>query len=76
MDALTPAETAFVVRRLAAAAPHIVALAPIIDRDDLVRLCREDTGVDVRVDAGISGAAGSAWWSEPLRGSGSCGAAR
>jgi hypothetical protein len=49
VDALTPAETAFVVRRLAAAAPHIVALAPIIDRDDLVRLCREElTGVDVR----------------------------
>jgi hypothetical protein len=35
--------------RLAAAPPHIVALAPIIDRDDLVRLCREElTGVDVR----------------------------
>jgi hypothetical protein len=49
VDALTPAETAFVVRRLAAAAPHIVALAPIIDRDDLVRLCREElTGGDVR----------------------------
>jgi hypothetical protein len=49
VDALTPAETAFVVRRLAAAAPHIVVLAPIIDRDDLVRLCREElTGVDVR----------------------------
>jgi hypothetical protein len=49
VDALTPAETAFVVRRLAAAAPHIVALAPIIDRDDLVRLCREElTGVDMR----------------------------
>ncbi len=49
MDALSPAATAFAVRQLAAAAPHLLALAPIVDRDELARLCREElTGVDVR----------------------------
>ena len=49
MDALTSAETAFVVRQLAAIAPHLIALAPVADRDELARLCREELmGADVR----------------------------
>lgn len=48
---LTRAETVLAVRRLAATRPHVVALAGLVDPDDLWRFCREElTGVDVRLD--------------------------
>jgi hypothetical protein len=48
---LTPTETLIAARRLAGMRPHLAAVAPIANPDDLPRLCREElTGVDVRVD--------------------------
>ena len=46
-----PAETLIAARRLAGARPHLAAVAGIVHREDLWRLCRvELTGVDVRAD--------------------------
>ncbi len=51
VTALTPAETLIAARRLAAARPHVVAVAGVVRREDLWLLCRNElTGVDVRVD--------------------------
>src|SRR6266496_6517446 len=51
VGALTRAETALAVRRLAAMRPHAGAVAPLVDADGLWRLCRDElTGVDVRMD--------------------------
>jgi hypothetical protein len=45
---LTRAETVPAVRLLAAMRPHIAAVAPLVDADDLWRLCRDELiGVDV-----------------------------
>jgi hypothetical protein len=50
MDALMPAEASFAIRRLAATKPSVQALALVVDRDELARLCREEfTGVDMHV---------------------------
>jgi hypothetical protein len=74
---LSPVEVLIAARRLAGARPHLAAVARIVHREDLWQLCRDElTGVDVCVGGWISGAAGSAWWWGPRRGSGSCGAAR
>lgn len=54
VDPLTQAETALAVTRLVAMRPHIAAVAPLVDTDDLWRLCRDElTGVDV--DVGVEG---------------------
>ena len=46
-----PAEVLIAARRLAGARPHLAAVAGIVHREDLWRLCRDElTGVDVRVD--------------------------
>jgi hypothetical protein len=51
MGPLTRAETALAVRRLAAMRPHIAAVAPLVDADNLWRLCRDElTGVDVSME--------------------------
>ena len=51
VSVLTPAEILIAARRLAAARPHLVAVAGIVHQDDLWQLCRDElTGVDVRVD--------------------------
>ncbi len=52
MGALTPTETSFAARRLAAILrPHIAALAPIVAPDDLWLLCRDElVGVDIHTD--------------------------
>jgi hypothetical protein len=77
VSVLTPAEVLIAARRLAGARPHLAAVAGIVHREDLWRLCRDElTGVDVRIDGWDIRAAGSAWWSGPRRGSGSCGTAR
>ena len=48
---MTRAETVLAVRRLAAMRPHIAAVAPLVDADDLWRLCRDElTGVDVAME--------------------------
>ena len=48
---LTRAETVLAVRRLAAMRPHLAAVAPLVDADDLWCLCRDElTGVDVAAD--------------------------
>ena len=39
------------VRLLAAMRPHLAAVAPLVDADDLWRLCRDElTGVDVAME--------------------------
>ena len=49
MSVLTPAEVLIAARRLAGARPHLAAVAGIVHREDLWRLCRDElTGVDVR----------------------------
>jgi hypothetical protein len=49
VSVLTPAETLIAARRLAGARPHLAAVAGIVHREDLWRLCRDElTGVDVR----------------------------
>ena len=51
VSVLTPAETLIAARRLAGARPHLAAVAGIVHREDLWRLCRDElTGVDVRAD--------------------------
>ena len=51
VSVLTPAETLIAARRLAGARPHLAAVAGIVHREDLWRLCRDElTGVDVRGD--------------------------
>src|ERR1700730_13539648 len=51
MSVLTPAETLIAARRLAGARPHLAAVAGIVHREDLWRLCRDElTGLDVRAD--------------------------
>jgi hypothetical protein len=51
VSVLTPAETVMAARRVAAARPHLAAVAGIVGQEDLWRLCRAElTGVDVRVD--------------------------
>ena len=51
VGSLTRAETVLAVRRLATMRPHVGAVAPLVDPDDLWRLCRDElTGVDVRRD--------------------------
>ena len=47
---LTPAEVLIAARRLAGARPHLATVAGIVHRKDLWQLCRDNTGVDVRVD--------------------------
>ena len=49
VSVLTPAETLIAARRLAAARPHVAAIAGIVRHEDLWQLCRDElTGVDVR----------------------------
>jgi hypothetical protein len=51
VSVLTSAEVLIAARQLAGARPHLVAVAGIVHREDLWKLCREElTGVDVRVD--------------------------
>jgi hypothetical protein len=51
VSVLTPAEILIAARRLAAVRPHLAAVAGIMHREDLWRLCRDElTGVDVRTD--------------------------
>jgi hypothetical protein len=51
VSVLTPAEILIAARRLAGARPHVAAVAGIVHRQDLWRLCRDElTGVDVRID--------------------------
>ena len=51
VSVLTPAETLIAARQLAAARPHVAAIAGIVRHEDLWQLCRDElTGVDVRVD--------------------------
>ena len=51
MSVLTPAETLIAARQLAAAKPHLAAVAGIVRHEDLWQLCRDElTSVDVRVD--------------------------
>jgi hypothetical protein len=48
---LTPTETLIAARRLAAARPHLAAVAGIVHHEDLWQLCRAElTGVDVRIE--------------------------
>jgi hypothetical protein len=51
VSVLTPAETLIAARQLAAARPHVAAIAGIVRHEDLWQLCRDElTGVEVRVD--------------------------
>jgi hypothetical protein len=50
VSVLTPGETLIAVRRLAGGRPHLAAVAGIVHKEDLWRLCRDNTGVDVRAD--------------------------
>jgi hypothetical protein len=51
VGSLTGAETVLAVRRLAAMRPYLAAVAPLVDADDLWRLCRDElTGVDVGME--------------------------
>jgi hypothetical protein len=51
VSVLTPAETLIAARRLAGVRPYLAAVAGIVHREDLWRLCRDElTGVDVRAD--------------------------
>src|SRR6476619_8625818 len=70
VSVLTPAEVLIAARRLAGARPHLAAVAGIVHREDLWQLCRDElTGGSTSASmAGISGAAGSAWWWGPRRG--------
>jgi hypothetical protein len=48
---LNSTETLIAARRLAAARPHLAAIAGIVHREDLWQLCRDElTGVNVRID--------------------------
>jgi hypothetical protein len=48
---LTQTETVLAVTRLVAMRPHVAAVAPLVDADDLWRLCRDElTGVDVGME--------------------------
>jgi len=49
VSVLTPAETLIAARRLAGARSHLAAVAGIVHREALRRLCRDElTGVHVR----------------------------
>jgi hypothetical protein len=51
VSVLTPAETLIAAQRLAAAKPHLAAVAGIVRQEALWQLCRDElTGVDVRID--------------------------
>lgn len=51
MSVLTPAETVIAARQLAAARPHLAAVAGIVRHEDLWQLCRDElTGVDVQAE--------------------------
>jgi hypothetical protein len=51
VSVLTPGEALIAARRLAAARPHLAAVAGIVRHEDLWQLCRDGlTGVNVRVD--------------------------
>ena len=51
VSVLTPAEILIAGRRLAAARPHLAAVAGIVHHEDLRQLCRAElTGLDVRID--------------------------
>jgi hypothetical protein len=51
VSVLTPAEILIAAQRLAAARPHVAAVAGIVHHEDLWQLCRDElTGVDVRID--------------------------
>ena len=47
---LTQAKVLIAARRLAGASPHLAAVAGIVHHEDLWQLCRDELGVDVRVD--------------------------
>jgi hypothetical protein len=47
---LTPAEILMAARRLAGARPHLAAIAGIVHHEDLWQLCRDELGVDIRID--------------------------
>jgi hypothetical protein len=49
VSVLTPAEILIAARQLAAARPHLAAVAGIVHQEDLWQLCRNElTGVDIR----------------------------
>src|ERR1700746_2421762 len=50
VSVLTPAEVLIAARRLAGARPHLAALAGILHQEDLWQLCRDEPGLDVRID--------------------------
>ena len=50
VSVLTPAEILIAARRLAGARPHLAAVAGIVHHEDLWQLCRDELGVDVRID--------------------------
>jgi hypothetical protein len=51
VSVLTPAETQIAAQRLAAAKPHLAAVARIVRQEDLWQLCRDElAGIDVRID--------------------------
>ncbi|HEY6314659.1 MAG TPA: hypothetical protein VIY52_28200 [Streptosporangiaceae bacterium] len=78
MSVLTPAEI-LIAARLAGVRPHLAAVAGIVNQEDLWQLCRDNTGVDVRIDGwdirgrwlGVGVVVG-----RPRRGPESCDAAR
>jgi hypothetical protein len=50
VSVLTPAEVLIAARRLAGARPLLAALAGILHQEDLWQLCRDEPGLDVRID--------------------------
>jgi len=50
VSVLTPAEILTAARRLAGARPHPAAVAGTVHHEDLWQLCRDELGLDVRVD--------------------------
>ena len=51
VSVLTPVEVLIAARRLTGGRPYLVAVADIVQHEDLWQLCRDElTGVDVRID--------------------------
>jgi hypothetical protein len=50
VSVLTPAEVLIAARRLAGARPYLAAVASIVPHGGLWQLCRDELGVDIRVD--------------------------